>query len=383
LKLPEHSMKPAHKHTPTGKLRARGAGIPFLGKPGDYNAITDVPGVEVGYCTLIEGDGPLIVGKGPVRTGVTAIFPLGKARGTGQVFSGFFSMSGNGEMSGAHLIVERGRFEGPVTLTNTHSCGLVRDATAKWLTARVDVNERPEPFWMPVVGETYDGGLNDINGHHVTDDHVYAAFDDARNDALDEGSVGGGTGMTTYQFKGGSGTASRLLEIEGRTYTVGAFVQSNFGKRHLMQIGGIPMGHAFPLADDSTIEPGRGSIIGVIATDIPLLPYHLDRLARRASYGIARSGGIAANESGDLFLAFSTANQNAIAKHKGMMQLECIGEGEVSPIYEAAIQAIDEAIINCMVANETMIGRDGRVAPALPLESVQSLLRQHQRLNDV
>ncbi len=374
-------MKQEHRKTPAGKLRARGAGIPFLGQPGANNAITDVPGVEVGYCTLISGSGPLVVGEGPVRTGVTAIFPLGRDRGTLPVYAGFFSMSGNGEMSGAHLIVERGRFEGPITLTNTHSCGLTRDATARWLTAQVDVEKRPEPFWMPVAAETYDGGMNDVNGHHVKEEHVYAAFADARGGPIEEGSVGGGTGMTTYQFKGGSGTASRSLEIDGKRYTVGAFVQSNFGKRHLMQIAGIPMGHLFPL--QSAVEPGRGSIIGIVATDAPLLPHQLNRVARRAAYGIARSGGIAANESGDLFLAFSTGNQHSIEQHMGVVDVSFLGEGEISRVYEAAIQATDEAIINCMVANETMIGRDDRVAPGFPLAEVQNILRQHNRLDEV
>jgi|TARA_R100000005_G_scaffold5300_1_gene2618 L-aminopeptidase/D-esterase-like protein len=374
-------VKQEHRKTPAGKLRARGAGIPFLGQPGANNAITDVPGVEVGYCTLISGSGPLVVGEGPVRTGVTAIFPLGRDRGTLPVYAGFFSMSGNGEMSGAHLIVERGRFEGPITLTNTHSCGLTRDATARWLTAQVDVEKRPEPFWMPVAAETYDGGMNDVNGHHVKEEHVYAAFADARGGPIEEGSVGGGTGMTTYQFKGGSGTASRSLEIDGKRYTVGAFVQSNFGKRHLMQIAGIPMGHLFPL--QSAVEPGRGSIIGIVATDAPLLPHQLNRVARRAAYGIARSGGIAANESGDLFLAFSTGNQHSIEQHMGVVDVSFLGEGEISRVYEAAIQATDEAIINCMVANETMIGRDDRVAPGFPLAEVQNILRQHNRLDEV
>ncbi|MEE4145809.1 MAG: P1 family peptidase [Halieaceae bacterium] len=374
-------MRAEHRHTPAGKLRARGAGIPFLGEPGDCNAITDVPGLEVGYCTLIEGEGPLVVGQGPVRTGITAIFPLGRARGTGPVYAGFFSMSGNGEMSGAHLIEERGRFEGPITITNTHSCGLARDATARWLTSQVDTELRPEPFWMPVAAETYDGWLNDVNGHHVKAEHVVAAFDDAHGGAIEEGSVGGGTGMSTYQFKGGSGTASRRLRLCGENYHVGAFVQSNFGKRHLMQIAGIPMGHLFPL--ERPVEPGRGSIIGVVATNAPLLPHQLKRLARRAAYGIARSGGIAANESGDLFLALSTANQHSIATHNGMVDTRFLGEGELSAVYEAAIQAVDEAIINAMVANETMTGRDGRQIPGLPLGQVQEILRQHGRLLDV
>ena len=318
------------------------------------------------------------MGEGPVRTGVTAIFPLGRERGTLPVYAGFFSMSGNGEMSGAHLIVERGRFEGPITLTNTHSCGLTRDVTAQWLTSQVNTDERPEPFWMPVAAETYDGFLNDINGHHVKAEHVHAAFEDARSGPVEEGSVGGGTGMSTYQFKGGSGTASRSLSIAGESYSVGAFVQSNFGRRHLMQIGGIPMGHLFPL--EQAGEPGRGSIIGVVATDAPLLPHQLSRLARRAAYGIARSGGIAANESGDLFLAFSTANQASIQSHKGLLDVNMLGEGEISIIYEAAIQATDESIINCLVANESMTGRDGRQVPGLPLTQVQNILREHNRL---
>jgi len=322
-------MRKEHRNTPLGKLRARGAGIPFLGEPGACNAITDVPGVEVGYCTLIEGSGPLVVGKGPVRTGVTAIFPLGRERGTRPVYAGFFSMSGNGEMSGAHLIEERGRFEGPITITNTHSCGVARDATARWLTARVDVEQRPEPFWMPVAAETY-------------------------------------------------GTASRQVTVAGELYHVGGFVQSNFGKRHLMHIAGIPMGHLFPL--ERPVEPGRGSIIGVVATDAPLLPHQLRRLARRAAYGIPRSGGIAANESGDLFLAFSTANQHSIDIHNGMVDTRFVGEGELSRIYEAAIQSVDEAIINAMVANETMTGRDDRQIPGFPLKEVQDVLRQHNRL---
>lgn len=374
-------MQKEHQNTPAGKLRARGAGIPFLGEPGSCNAITDVPGVEVGYCTLIAGSGPLVVGQGPVRTGITAIFPLGRERGTAPVYAGFFSMSGNGEMSGAHLIQERGRFEGPITITNTHSCGLARDVTAQWLTSQVDTELRPEPFWMPVAGETYDGWLNDVNGHHIKAEHVYAAFDDARSGPIEEGSVGGGTGMSTYQFKGGSGTASRQLTLAGEKYTVGAFVQSNFGKRHLMHIAGIPMGHLFPL--ERPVEPGRGSIIGVVATDAPLLPHQLNRLARRAAYGIPRSGGIAANESGDLFLALSTANQHSIDIHNGMVDVQFLGEGELSKVYEAAIQAVDEAIINAMVANETMVGRDDRQIPGLPIDKVQEVLRQHNRLVDV
>jgi D-aminopeptidase len=373
------SLKPAHRRTPSGRLRARGAGIAFTGKPGQANAITDVAAVEVGYCTLIEGEGPLIVGQGPIRTGVTAIFPHGREKGTAPVYAGYFSMSGNGEMSGAAFIEERGRFEGPVTITNTHSCGVARDATAEWMSRQVDIGAKADqPLWLPVAAETFDGLLNDVDGHHVTREHVMAAFDDARGGPIEEGNVGGGTGMTTYQFKGGSGTSSRIIGIEGRTYTVGAFVQSNFGKRHLMTVAGIPIGVHFPT--DESPNSDLGSIIGVVATDAPLLPHQLKRLARRSSFGVARSGGIASNESGDLFLAFSTANASVIESNFGSVQVEMLGEGNLSAIYEAAIEAMDEAIMNALFAGETMVGRDGNTAPGLPVEEIREILRQHNRL---
>ena len=375
------SLKPAHQRTPQGRLRARGAGIPFTGKPGEANAITDVAAVEVGYCTLIEGDGPLIVGQGPVRTGVTALFPRGREKGTAPVYAGYFSMSGNGEMSGAAFIEERGRFEGPVTITNTHSCGVVRDAAAEWMSRQVDIGAKADqPLWLPVAAETFDGLLNDVDGHHVTREHVLAAFDDARGGPVEEGNVGGGTGMTTYQFKGGSGTSSRVIGIEGRTYTVGAFVQSNFGKRHLLTVAGIPIGVHF--STDESPNSDLGSIIGIAATDAPLLPHQLKRLARRSSFGVARSGGIASNESGDLFLAFSTANESVIESNFGSVQVEMLGEGNLSTIYEAAIEAMDEAIMNALFAGETMIGRDGNTAPGLPVEDIREILRQHNRLLD-
>jgi len=354
-------------------------GVPFPGTPGEYNAITDVTNVEVGYCTLAKGDGPLVVGKGPVRTGVTAIFPRGRAKGTAPVYAGFFSMGGNGEMSGAAFIEERGRFEGPITITNTHSCGLARDVTARWMSEQVDIHGKSDqPLWLPVAAETFDGMLSDINGHHVLAEHVLAAFDDARRGPIDEGNVGGGTGMTTYQFKGGSGTSSRVIEIESESYTVGVFVQSNFGKRHLMTVAGIPIGVHFP-ADESP-NADLGSIIGVVATDAPLMPHQVKRLARRSTLGVARSGGIASNESGDLFVAFSTANEAVIESNSGSVQVEMLGEGNLSVIYEAAIEAIDEAIMNALFAGETMIGRDGNTAPGLPVDEVCEILRRHNRL---
>lgn len=374
-------LSAAHRKTPSGRPRARGVGIPFPGQPGLSNAITDVSDVEVGYCTLVEGDGPLVVGKGPVRTGVTAIFPRGRAKGTAPVYAGFFNMGGNGEMSGAAFIEERGRFEGPVVITNTHSCGLARDVTAQWMTEQVAIDAKADqPFWLPVAAETFDGMLNDINGHHVTAEHVRAAFADAKGGPVDEGNVGGGTGMTTYQFKGGSGTASRLIDVEGRRYTVGAFVQSNFGKRHLMTVAGIPIGVHFPT--DESPNSDLGSIIGVVATDAPLLPHQLNRLARRSTLGIARSGGIASNESGDLFVAFSTANEDVIESNFGSVKVEMLGEGNLSIFYEAAIQAMDEAIMNALFAGETMVGRDGNTAPGLPIDEVRDILRRHNRLVD-
>jgi len=375
-------MKPSHKTSPSGRLRARGAGVPFMGTPGPANSITDVGPVEVGYCTLIEGEGPLVVGKGPIRTGVTAIFPQGRAKPAAGAYAGYFNMSGNGEMSGMAFVEERGRFDGPITLTNTHSCGLARDVTARWLFENMNAGEKnDQPFFLPVAAETCDIKLSDMNGPHIKAEHVIAAFEDAKGGPILEGSVGGGTGMRSYEFKAGSGTASRLVEYAGQTYTVGAFVQSNFGKRHLFHLAGIPVGMEIPVGAEAADE--TGSIIGIVATDAPMLPHHLRRIARRAAFGIARSGGIASNESGDLFLAFSTANQEALMHHVGIGRAEMIGEHGMSPFYEATIQAVDEAIINSMFGAETMVGVDGYTSPGLPVARVQAILRRHSRLVDV
>jgi L-aminopeptidase/D-esterase-like protein len=360
-------------------MRARGAGVPFVGDPGAFNAITDVPGVEVGYCTLIRGEGPLVVGEGPVRTGVTAIFPHGRARANAGAYAGWFSMSGNGEMTGMAFVEERGRFDGPITITNTHSCGLARDVTARWLFSRREPGDKADqPFWLPVAAETCDDALNDMNGHHVREEHVIAAFDDARSGPIQEGSVGGGTGMRCYEFKGGSGTASRIVAYAGESYSVGAFVQSNFGKRHLMTIAGIPVGLEIPLEGEATDE--NGSIIIIVATDAPMAPHQLRRVARRAAFGIARSGGIASNESGDLILAFSTANAAAVETHEGVVEARFLGEQAMSRFYEATIQAVDEAIMNSLFAAETMVGRDGYVCQGLPVERIRGILRRHGRL---
>jgi len=374
-------VKPSHRQTPTGKLRARGAGIPFTGTPGENNSITDVASVEVGYRTLISGNGPLVVGQGPVRTGVTAIFPHGRANPNAAAYAGYFEMSGNGEMTGMAFVRERGRFDGPITITNTHSCGVARDATAQWLYSQLSTSAKnDQPFWLPVAAETYDGNLNDVNGHHVKKEHVIAAFEDARGGPIEEGSVGGGTGMRCYEFKGGSGTASRMVDYAGARYCVGAFVQSNFGKRHLLHIAGIPIGTEIPVEPSQALGAESGSIIVIVATDAPMLPHHLSRMARRAAYGIARSGGIASNESGDLFLAFSTANRAALETHSGIVSAACVGEEAMSRFYEATIEAVDEAIMNSIFANETMTGRDGNTVPALPVARVQAILARHGRL---
>ena len=376
------TIRQEHRHTPSGKIRARGAGVPFVGMPGPCNAITDVAGVEVGYQTLIRGDGPLVVGQGPVRTGVTAIFPRGRGNPEGGAYAGYFSMSGNGEMSGAAFVEERGRFDGPITITNTHSCGLTRDVTARWLFEQhQDSAKTDQPFYLPVSAETHDGPLNDINGHHVKPEDVVAAFEDARSGWIEEGSVGGGTGMRCFEFKGGSGTASRVVNYAGRDYTVGAFVQSNFGKRHLLRIAGVPVGLELPIVDFS--PPEYGSIIGVVATDAPMAPHQLRRIARRAAYGISATGGIASNESGDLFLAFSTANEAAVLQHEGLVTAEFVGEAAMSRFYEATIQAVEEAIMNSMFANQTMTGINGFTVRALPVDQVQDILRKYNRLVEV
>ena len=362
-------------HTPSGKPRARAIGIPFDGVPGALNAITDVAGVEVGYCTLISGEGPLVVGQGPVRTGVTAIFPHGRGGVAKPVFAGVHSLNGNGEMTGFVWIEEAGRLDGPITITNTHSCGIARDATLRWLVEHGGL-DLSVGWGLPVAAETYDGKLNDINGFHVRERHVFEALDAARGGAIEEGSVGGGTGMIAYEFKGGSGTASRRVAAAGETFTLGAFVQANFGRRDQLLLAGVPVGRHLPKKDTA---PDQGSIIGVIATDAPLLPHQLKRLARRCGLGIGRSGAVASHTSGDIFLAFSTANARVGAGAGALQRVAVLPDADLTPLFEAVIQAIDEAILNAMVANETMTGRDGFTVEALPHDAVRDLLRQYGR----
>jgi D-aminopeptidase len=375
------TLPEAHRHTPGGKLRARGAGIPFDGEPGEFNAITDVPGVEVGYCTLISGSGPLVVGKGPVRTGVTAILPRGVRDGASAVWAGVFSLNGYGEMTGFPWVDEAGRCEGPITLTNTHSVGVARDTTIQWLVRNAGKrNEKDGQFWLPVAAETYDGELNDINGHHVRPEHVIEAIESARGGAVEEGSVGGGTGMRCYQFKAGSGTASRRLGLVGRTFHVGAFVQANFGRRYMCTIAGIPIGKHIPVAEAQAATEETGSIIAIVGTDAPLLPHQLRRLARRPALAMSRSGGVSAHYSGDIFLAFTTRNTHAIREADRMSRLEYLPDQQLTPIFEAAIQAVDEAIVNSFVGTPAMTGKDGHTIEGFPVKRAQKILQNHRRL---
>jgi L-aminopeptidase/D-esterase-like protein len=348
-------------------------GIPFDGMPGPLNALTDVPGVAVGHVTLVSGKGRCKPGHGPVRTGVTAILPRG--RDGGRVFAAFFCLNGNGELTGAHWIRESGFLEGPVMLTNTHSVGTVRDAVIAWL---VKNNALRQPWVLPVVAETWDGYLNDINGFHVRAAHAFTALEKARPGPVDEGSVGGGTGMVCHEFKGGIGTASRRIDLSGTVFTLGVLVQANHGQRHLLRVAGIPVGR---LIRENTLEKSAdGSIVIIIATDAPLLPHQLKALALRASLGLGRTGSIAAHTSGDLFLAFSTAAIDE-SPTENFMNLRMIDNRHLSLFFEACVQAVEEAIINALVAAETMTGRDDRRVIALPRERTCRILKDHHRLS--
>ncbi|CCV08516.1 D-aminopeptidase [Mesorhizobium metallidurans STM 2683] len=357
-----------HQQTPSGKWRARAFGIGFDGTPGRFNAITDVPGVAAGYATLIMGDGPLVVGKGPVRTGVTAILPRPRADLATPVFAGMFSQNGNGELTGSHIIEETGAFNFPATITNTHSCGVSRDATLRWM-QRIMPQSLESAWALPVAGETYDGFLNDINGHHLGVEHVLSALDTAESGAIEEGSVGGGTGMISFGFKAGSGSASRIVEWRESSYTVGVFVQANFGKRHNLTVRGVRAGPDLkqPAIRESTPRAEKGSIIAVVATDAPFLPHQMKRLARRAPLGVAMTGGFGYHSSGDIFLAFSTANPEATLALPGRIaKADFIPDIDIDPFFDAVIQGVEEAILNALTANDDMTGRDGNFVPALP-----------------
>jgi L-aminopeptidase/D-esterase-like protein len=355
--------------------RARDLGIPLEGAPGPLNAITDVGGVEVGHTTLISGQGKLQVGVGPVRTGVTAIRPRGKS--ADPVFAGWFSLNGNGEMTGTTWIEESGFLEGPVMITNTSSVGTVRDAVVKYFTLK---SQQQQPWLLPVVAETYDGYLNDTHGFHIKEEHVFAALDAAKGGPVAEGNVGGGTGMVCFEFKGGIGTASRKLSPQRGGYTVGVLVQTNFGVRSQLTIAGVPVGRE--ITEQAFRPQEQGSIIIVVATDAPLLPHQCKRLARRASLGLARTGSTSGNGSGDIFLAFSTANPKA-AQPEGLTQLTMLPNERMNALFEATVQATEEAILNALVAAKTMEGRDGHKVIALPHDRVREILKKYNRLVEV
>jgi len=372
------------QENPPAKPRARDLGVPFDGMPGPLNAITDVPGVTVGHTTLISGEGKLEVGKGPVRTGVTAVLPRGKDSMSSPAFAGWWSLNGNGEMTGTTWVEESGFLDGPVMITNTHSVGVVRDAVIQWRVA----HRQPDPksYWwsLPVVAETWDGWLNDINGFHVKPEHAFHAIDSAHAGPVEEGNVGGGTGMVCNGFKGGIGTSSRKLDTKLGAFTVGVLVQCNYGSRANLRIAGVPVGREIPedpaSASASFNELDRGSIIVVVATDAPLVAHQLKRLARRVSLGLGRNGSISGNGSGDIFIAFSTANPGAAAADH-VVDLKMLPNDRIEVVFAATVQATEEAIINAMVAAETMTGIENHKVIALPHDRLREILKKYNRLN--
>lgn len=367
------------------KPRARDLGVPFDGTPGPLNSITDIKGIEVGHTTLISGEGKLQVGAGPVRTGVTAILPRGKQSSNDPVFAGWFSLNGNGEMTGTTWVEESGFLEGPIMITNTHSVGVVRDAVIAW---RVKQG-RPDAsgYWwsLPIVAETYDGYLNDVNGFHVKPEHAFQALDGAKAGAVPEGNVGGGTGMVCYGFKGGIGTASRKLDQSAGGYMVGVLVQANFGRRNQLRIAGVPVGTEITEGRLSSLDGSPredvGSVIIVVATDAPLIAHQLKRLARRAALGVARTGSTSGDGSGDIFVAFSTANPEA-GKSTGVAQLTMLPNDRMNPVFEATVQATEEAIVNALAAAETMTGADNHKVIALPHDRLKEVLKKYNRLTE-
>jgi D-aminopeptidase len=377
-------MRRSDDLTPRRRLRDLGVTIGRL-PTGRYNAITDVAGVRVGHATIVAGEGPLVVGAGPVRTGVTVIMPHEGDIGLEPLFAGSHVLNGNGEMTGLLWVKESGMLTSPVAITNTHSVGVVRDALIAY---EAKSTRRPDLFWsLPVVGETYDGWLNDINGMHVTREHVWSAIESAAGGPVAEGCVGGGTGMICHEFKGGIGTASRLLSDEDGGWTVGALVQANYGSRHLLRIDGLPIGDLIPCSevpgfrearhDTAGPDAGDGSIIIIVATDAPLLPHQCERLAQRATIGLARVGGIGANSSGDIFLAFATGNRGlpgAEVQTREIASCRMVANDAMTPLFEACAEATEEAILNALCMATTTAGIHGRVIHALPLERVRSLL---------
>ena len=371
---------------PQAKPRARDLGVPFDGNPGPNNAITDVKGVEVGHTTLISGEGKLKVGEGPVRTGVTAVLPRGKSS-TDAVFGAWFTLNGNGEMTGTTWLEDSGLLDGPVMITNTHSVGVVRDAVIAWKVKHGAPDMQGYWWSLPVVAETWDGFLNDINGFHVKPEHVFHALDSAHSGLVEEGNVGGGTGMICNEFKGGIGTSSRVLDAKDGGYTVGVLVQCNYGRRPELRIAGVPVGKEIPEhpayeemgATGARSNDDTGSIIIVIATDAPLIPPQLKRVARRASLGLGRDGSYSGDGSGDIFVAFSTAN-SGMADPKGIHDVKMLPNDSLDPIFLATVRATEEAVVNAMIAAETMTGIDGHTAIALPHDKLREVLKKYNRL---
>src|SRR6185369_14490425 len=358
------------------KPRARDLGVPFDGKTGVFNAITDVKGVEVGHTTLISGQGKLQVGVGPVRTGVTAILPRGRAS-SDPAFAAWFTMNGNGEMTGTTWVEDSGFLDGPVMITNTHSVGVVRDAVIAWRVKQGKPDT--EGYWwsLPVVAETWDGYLNDINGFHIKPEHAFHALETAHSGAVEEGNVGGGTGMICNEFKGGIGTSSRTLDTKEGGYTIGVLVQCNYGSRDELRIAGVPVGRE--IQQGKVWHEDVGSIIIVVATDAPLIPTQLKRVVRRASLGLARDGSYSGNGSGDIFIAFSTANPGTEGAKKPTT-VTMIPNDDLDPIFLATVRATEEAIVNAMIAAETMTGVNDRTVIALPHDKLREVLKKHNRL---
>jgi D-aminopeptidase len=363
-------MTPPQHYSANGRLRARGLGLPFHGQSGPYNAITDVAGVEVGYCTLISADEP-------IRTGVTAILPRGRNGMSVACAAGAFSLNGNGEMTGLAWIEEAGELQTPITITNTHSCGVARDATLRWL--HKNHYGAGQDWGLPVAAETYDGELNDINGFYVRNEHVFDALDSAQSGCIAMGNVGGGTGMLTYDFKGGSSTASRVINLDGQDFMVGVFVQSNFGKREDLMVLGVPVGQHITYGKLRGKE--QGSIIVIVATDVPLLPHQLKRLARRVPLGMARTGTIGGHGSGDIFLAFSTANPNAFSGTDVIRHGSWLASDAIDSVFRAVVEATEEAVIDAMITGENMIGREGNTAIALPHDQLLKLMQHYGKVN--
>lgn len=375
-------------------MRARDLGVRIgRGTPGPHNAITDVAGVTVGHATIVRGDGALVVGQGPVRTGVTVVVPRGHGSALEPVYAGCHRLNGNGELTGLEWVRESGTLTGPVAITNTHSVGVVRDAL---VAASITERDASQAWWsLPVVGETYDGLLNDINGFHVTAEHLHAALAAAADGPVTEGAVGGGTGMVCHEFKGGIGTASRVVDQAAGGWTVGALVQANYGRRDWLRIDGVRVGEAIPTSEvpspydqagrARSLPPGSGSIIVVIATDAPLLPHQCERLAQRAGLGIARMGGTGGHTSGDLFIAFATGNRLPLEAADddpsglGAYPVRAVGDGAIDRLFDAVIESTEEAIVNALVAAETVVGRDGITAHALPHDRLREVMAAHGR----